>query len=97
MSVKSFTVHEVREPADNMLERADGVVFVREGFSWLAAVFPPIWCLANGLWLVLLGYIIVAGALSVGTAYLPNGAAWGSIAGAAFNLIFAFEANNLSF
>ena len=39
-----------RVPADR-LDRAERLVFVKDGFSWLAACCPPLWLLANGLWL----------------------------------------------
>ena len=95
MRVKSYTVHEPDNPPADVLERANGVVFVKDGFAWLAAAFPPIWCIANSVWLVFLGYLIAVGLISLATAYLPGGAAWGGLAAFAFNLIFAFEANNL--
>ena len=34
------------EPA----EMADRATFIREGFSWPALLFGPIWLLARGLW-----------------------------------------------
>ncbi len=95
MGAKSFTVHEPGKVPDDILARADGVIFVKDGFSWLASALPPIWCIANGLWLVFFGYLVAAAALGFSVTKLPGGAVWGGIAAIAFNLIFAFEANNL--
>lgn len=46
-----YTVH-LKGPPDDLaaLERA---VFVREGFSWSALLFGPLWLLWNRLWLAL--------------------------------------------
>ena len=95
MRAKSFTVHEPGNVPDDMLERADGVIFVKDGFSWLASAVPPIWCIVNGLWLVFFGYLVAAAALGFAVIKLPGGVVWGGFAVIAFNLIFAFEANNL--
>jgi hypothetical protein len=44
------------------------VVFVRDGFSWPAALFTVPWALAHRLWLVALG----AAGLQLGLAVLPG-------------------------
>ena len=36
---------------------------VADRFSWFAAILPPVYMLVHGLWLVLLGYIVVVAAL----------------------------------
>lgn len=41
----------------------DRFVFVRDGFSWGAFLLGPIWMLWRGLWLVLLGYVVLMAAL----------------------------------
>ena len=40
-------------------------VFVRDGFSFWALLLGPLWMLRHRMWLVLLGYIALAVALSV--------------------------------
>jgi hypothetical protein len=67
MALHTYTVHE---PADadaprDRLERAEGLVFVRDGFSWGAALLTPFWMMAHGLWLALLGYLVVVAGLEV--------------------------------
>lgn len=60
--MKVYTVHLKGSPDDlAALERA---VFVREGFSWSALVFGPLWLLWNRLWLAL----VVVLALETGLA-----------------------------
>jgi hypothetical protein len=56
MRLKLYTVHERAAPAG-----ADpDVVLVREGFSWLAAVFGLVWLLAHRLWLASAVYLVIA-------------------------------------
>ena len=55
--MKSFTVYEPPNSAADRLDRAESLVFVKEGFNWVAAAFTPFWLLANNLWLALLAFI----------------------------------------
>ena len=53
MGYRLYTVHERAAPAG-----ADpDVVLVREGFSWPAAVFAPLWLALHGLWLASAAYL----------------------------------------
>lgn len=55
-----FTVHERAMPALAPAQRANELVFVREGFSWLAFLVGGLWLLLRGLWLEFLGFLGVA-------------------------------------
>lgn len=45
--MRTYTVHELSgAPADGR-----GIIFIREGFSWPAAVFTLVWLLAKRLWI----------------------------------------------
>ena len=56
-----YTVHMKRSSDEpSALERA---VFVRDGFSWWAFLFGPVWLLWNRAWLALLGWILIQIAL----------------------------------
>ena len=57
--MKTYTVHEPPSAPADRLDRAETVVFVKDGFSWSAALFTPFWALANGLWLILVVYLVV--------------------------------------
>lgn len=54
------------------LGRAADLVLVREGFSWGAFLFGPVWLAVNRLWLVALATLLLAVALG---AVLPAGLA----------------------
>lgn len=57
MAIHTYTVHEPRDGPSDRLERAEQLVFVRDGFSWSAALLAPLWMIANRLWLALLCYL----------------------------------------
>ena len=46
-----FTVHEPPNGSANRLDSAERLVFVKDGFSWLAAAVPPLWLLWKRMWL----------------------------------------------
>jgi hypothetical protein len=55
-----YTVHEPGIPAKFLEERADQVVFVKEGFTWWGFWLAPFWLLFNALWFELLGALVLA-------------------------------------
>lgn len=72
--MRTFTVHELSgAPADGR-----GIVFVREGFSWPAAIFTLFWLLAKRLWIAAACWF----ALSVAVMFL------GVVLGATEGLMF---------
>ncbi|MEN2494413.1 MAG: hypothetical protein TECD_00311 [Hyphomicrobiaceae bacterium hypho_1] len=93
--VESYTVHECPDPVIFRDKRADELVFVKDGFSLLAILLPPIWMLINRLWLIFAGYIssifilclfiIILDISSFLLAYFVFG----------LNLIIGFEADSL--
>jgi hypothetical protein len=94
-TVPTYTVHEPQPAAEDLDERATRLVFVKEGFAWLAFLAPALWLLFNRLWWELLAFLVVAAAV-VGLVSLAGGNAtaigW---AAALLNLAFGFEARNV--
>lgn len=76
---------------DRRLDEAPATVPDR--FSWFAALLPPIWALAHGLWLALLGY--VAGVILIVAVSLWVGADAGFWLYVLFAVLIGFEAPNL--
>ncbi|MBU1209922.1 MAG: DUF2628 domain-containing protein [Alphaproteobacteria bacterium] len=93
--VVAYTVHESAKPAPAAVERADGFVFVKDGFNWWAFLFAPLWMLVNRLWLAFLGYVVVAAVLGGILFLLDAGMAWTTLVSLALNLIVAFEADSM--
>jgi hypothetical protein len=57
-----YTVHEApaRASASSAAER---FIFVRDGFSWWAFLFAPLWMLWHRMWLVFVGYAVISGGI----------------------------------
>ncbi len=89
----TFTVHEPPEAPADRIDRAEMLVFVKEGFNWAAAVFGPFWLIAKGLWLALLAYVLIV--VAVGAALAAAGASDQTSAAMslALHLILGFEAD----
>lgn len=75
---------------EQSLERA---VFVRDGFSWLALLFPLLWFLFNRLWLILIAFLVVSVGLELVLSEL--GGPFPGIAAVALSVLVGFEANGL--
>jgi Protein of unknown function (DUF2628) len=91
----TFTVHEPPNPPADRIERADKLVFIKDGFSWMAALFAPLWLLVHRLWWALLGYVLAVAVLHL-LAHL--GGLSESSTGLmtfALNLLVGFEADTL--
>jgi Protein of unknown function (DUF2628) len=74
---------------------ADDVVFLREGFSWWALIFPLPWLAIKGMWIVLLVALGVQFAIWALAEALGLGDAMRVILSLSINLILAFEGNSL--
>ena len=92
---RAFTVHEAPDPPAARDDRAEQLVFVKDGFSLIAALLPPLWMIANRLWLVLLGYLAIIGILVVLFGVLNVADYWLGYASLALNLLIGFEADSL--
>lgn len=95
MSLVTYTVHEQPEPSADRIDRATDLRFVKDGFSWLTAIFPPFGLAATQLWIPLIAYL---GITAVGTTLLAAfgmDERWISLAVVAFNVFVAFEQSTL--
>jgi hypothetical protein len=90
-----YTVHEPGLPAKSPGERADEVVFVKEGFTWWGFLFGPFWLLFNGLWFEFgFALLLIAGLSALLTQLGLKDQAAG-IANLAVMLLVGFEGNDL--
>jgi hypothetical protein len=90
-----FTVHEPPHPPADRIDRAESLVFVRDGFSWTAALFAPIWLIAHRLWWPLLGYLVLTGLFEFIQWGTNLASGWATLAGVALHLLIGFEADTL--
>ena len=89
-----FTVHEPPNGPASRLDSAELLVFVKDGFSWLAAAVPPLWLLWKRMWLE---FAIYAGATGL-LVWLLTTAGATNISNAILiivQILFGFEAGAL--
>jgi len=89
----SYTVHEPPHAPSDRIDRAEGLVFVKDGFSWTAALFAPVWMIVHRLWLPLLGYLLID-ALMIGLGSLFE-SSMTTLATLALHLLIGLEADTL--
>jgi len=87
-----YTVLEPPASGDDMRD-AERVAFVRDGFSWLAFLFPLLWLLWHRMWLVFVLWIAIVVLAEWGASFLGGPAPL--VAAAAIAVLIGFEANNL--
>jgi hypothetical protein len=93
--MRTYTIHEHPEPLADRVERAERLVFVKDGFSWVAALFAPLWFLLHRLWWPLIAYIAVSAAFEIAQHTVRLDPRWLGLAGLALNVLIGFEADAL--
>ncbi len=91
----TFTVHEPSNPEADRLDRADELQFVKDGFSWMTALCPPLGYAANSLWLPALAYLVLLSAAVAGFVALGGSEALAGIFVLALNVYLGFELSSL--
>jgi hypothetical protein len=89
-----YTVHEPPRRDDDALAHTDRFVFVRDGFSWAAFLFGPLWMLRHRLWLAFVVFLIVMFALGAGARVAGDGD-WVIGIGLVVALFIGFEGSTL--
>jgi hypothetical protein len=90
-----YTVHEPEPHAKSIEERADTIVFVKEGFTWWGFLFGPFWLLFNRLWLEFIAALLLFGALVAGLAQFGLRDQGTAFVNLFFMLLIGFEGNDL--
>ncbi len=93
--VKIYTVHQPAVPAGDSVDQADELIFVRDGFSWLALLLPPIWLIMNRVWIGLalfFGFTIIVNVIILAAGLNPI---FATLASVLISLVIAFEGHNL--
>jgi hypothetical protein len=90
-----YIVYEPRYAAADPIERAEHLVFVKDGFRWWAAIVPALWLMVKGLWLEFALCVLVIVGLTWG---LETAGANDSVASTLLliaQLVFGFEASTI--
>ena len=93
--MRTYTIHEQPDPPADRVDRAERLVFVKDGFSWAAALFAPLWFLLHRLWWPLVAYIAISAVIEIAQQSASLDARWLGLAGVALNLLIGFEADTL--
>ena len=90
-------VYTVHAPVTNNagVRAADRFAFVRDGFHFWAALLGPLWLLWHGLWLALIGWIVVMVAVGFGMSALGVGGNALFLVDVLLALLMGFEAASL--
>ena len=93
--MRTYTVHESPDPAADRVDRAEALVFVKDGFSWATALFAPLWLVVHRLWWPLLGYVIISAAIQLPQLLFAFDQRWLGLASFALHVLIGFEADTL--
>ena len=91
----TFTVHEPPEPAGDRLDRAESLRFVKDGFTWSAALFAPIWLIVRQLWWPLLAYVVIIALFEVIRLVGIVDPGWITLMNIGLHVLIGFEAGTL--
>ncbi len=94
-SVVTYTVHEPPSPKADRADRAEDIVFVKDGFSWLTAIFPPLGFAAKSLWLPAVAYLAVVSVICGLLTAIGTNDSWITLIVMALNLYLGFEASTV--
>ena len=91
-----YSVYEPPSEAPDLEDRADSLVFVKDGFSWPALFVPLLWLLYRRMWIELVLFLGLFLVLCLGVRHRASrgrrcSAGWASRS----CVLFAFEANDL--
>ena len=89
-----YTVHEPPRRRDDALAHTERFAFVRDGFSWPAFIFGPLWMLRHRLWLAFVVYLIVLFVVGLAARLLGAGD-WALAVVFLVLLLVGFEASTL--
>ena len=90
-----YTVHEPPPKQYEQTSDPERFEFVRDGFSFWAFLFGPLWMLRHRMWLVLLGWVAVSSALEIVFSLLSTGSGARLVAGLLVALLIGVESATL--
>jgi hypothetical protein len=90
-----YTVHEPPLRAGASASDVERFAFVRDGFSWWAFLFAPLWMLRHRMWLVFVCYAVISGGLATLVRIFGVPAAVVGLIGLLISLLVGLEAGTL--
>lgn len=93
--VDVYTVHEPPHPPLNRIDWAATFVFVRDGFSWGAALLSPVYLAVKGQWLAFAAYFLIFAAGGAALYSVGLHETWLPFLLIGLNIYLGFEASTL--
>jgi len=93
--LQTYTVHEPPNAGADRIDRASELKFVKDGFSWVTAAFPPLGFALSQLWIALAVYLVVIGGAVSALAALGVNEGWISVLMMALQIYLGFEQSTL--
>jgi hypothetical protein len=90
-----YTVLEPLRNGGSLGERADHVIFLRDGFSWTAFLFTPLWLISQRLWISVVVYSVAMAAVQFGLRMAGVDTGGQLLIGMLIALLFGLEGANL--
>jgi hypothetical protein len=90
-----YTVHAPPVEGTDVRGTTDKFVFIRDGFSFWAFVFGPVWLLYHRLWLAFAGYMVLSLAMEVVLKLLHASAGGRLAVMTVIAVLIGLEANSL--
>jgi hypothetical protein len=90
-----YTAHEPPPKRDGEPPAPERFVFVRDGFSFWAFLFGPLWMLRHRMWLAFFGFVAVAASLEFALQRLGLSGDVSAVVGLLLALLIGFEAGTL--
>jgi hypothetical protein len=92
-----MSVYTVHEPPQRFgaAPDAERFTFVRDGFSFWAFLFGPLWMLRHRTWLVLIGYVVILGCLEAVVRLFGGSVAIAGLISFLMSLLVGLEAGTL--
>lgn len=94
-NVQAYTVHEAADSPADRDDRAEALVFVRDGFQIAAFILPPVWMLSKRIWWPAVAYVLAIAALTVFVHLIAVDERWISFGFLAIHLLVGFEADSI--
>lgn len=93
--VAVYSVYEPPNEARTLTERADQLVFVKEGVAWVAFLVPLLWLIYYRMWVEFVLLLAIYVGLQWAFGSEPQGQAFAAWASLGIGILVAFEANDL--
>ncbi|MEQ1652984.1 MAG: DUF2628 domain-containing protein [Hyphomicrobium sp.] len=87
----TYTIHEQPDASADRIDRASELLFVKDAFNWMTALFPPLGLAMSRLWLPLVAYLVFVVAGVAGLKALGMGDNAISILVVAVHIYLGFE------